>query len=140
MSNLTVGKLAKQVGINLETVRYYESIDLMPKPSRKESGYRVYSENDLKRLFFIKRGKELGFTLKEIKELMEIKVETKSTCGDVKHIAEHKIIDVEEKIKDLQKIKRVLKKLVAQCICEEVSTDECPILETIEDVQPVYRS
>ena len=132
MSDLTVGKLAKEVGINLETVRYYETIGLMPNPNRRDSGYRIYSERDLKRLLFIKRAKELGFTLKEIQELFEIKVETKSTCGDVKHIAEHKIIDVEQKIKDLQKIKRVLKKLVAQCICEEVSTDECPILETIE--------
>ncbi len=134
MNELTVGKLAKEAGINLETVRYYESIRLMPKPKRKDSGYRVYSENDLKRLLFIKRTKELGFTLKEIHELLEIKIETKSTCGDVKHITEHKIIDVEQKIKDLQKIKSVLKKLVAQCICEEVSTEECPILEAIEDV------
>ena len=132
MSDLTVGKLAKEVGINPETVRYYETIGLMPNPNRRDSGYRIYSERDLKRLLFIKRAKELGFTLKEIQELFEIKVETKSTCGDVKHIAEHKIIDVEQKIKDLQKIKNVLKKLVSQCVNEEITADECPILEAIE--------
>ncbi len=132
MQDLSVGKLAEKAGINLETVRYYEGIGLMPKPKRKDSGYRIYSENDLKRLLFVKRAKELGFTLKEIKELLEIKIETKSTCGDIKHIAEHKILDVELKIKDLQKIKKALKNLVAQCICEEVSTDDCPILESIE--------
>ena len=132
MEELTVGQLAKKAGINLETIRYYETISLMPKPKRKESRYRIYDRDDLKRILFIKRAKELGFTLKEIKELLEMKIESKSTCGDVKHLAENKILDVEQKIKDLQKIKKVLNKLVSQCVNEEISMDECPILDTIE--------
>lgn len=132
MEELTVGQLAKKAEINLETIRYYEKINLMPNPKRKESRYRIYDLNDLKRILFIKRAKELGFTLKEIKELLEMKIESKSTCGDVKHLAENKILDVEQKIKDLQKIKKVLNKLVSQCVNEEISMDECPILDTIE--------
>ncbi len=132
MEELTVGQLAKKAEINLETIRYYETINLMPNPKRKESRYRIYDRDDLKRILFIKRAKELGFTLKEIQELLDMKVESKSTCGDVKHLAENKILDIEQKIKDLQKIKNVLKKLVSQCVNEEITMDECPILDTIE--------
>lgn len=106
---------------------------LLPKPKRKQdSKYGIYDQNDLKRLLFIKRSKELGFTLKEIKELMNLKIESTATCGDVKHLAEHKLKDIEERIKDLTNMKNVLTKLINQCICEEVSTDECPMLEVID--------
>jgi len=74
MNSFTVGALADKAGINLETVRYYEKIGLMPKPKRKESHYRIYDENDFARLKFIVRAKELGFTLKEISELLSLKV------------------------------------------------------------------
>jgi len=77
----------------------------------------------------VKRSKELGFTLKEIKELLNLKIESTATCGDVKHLAEHKLTDIEERIKDLKNIKNVLIKLINQCVCEELSTDDCPILE-----------
>jgi len=132
MAEYFVGQLAKEVGINVETVRYYEKLKLLPKPKRRESRYRVYDENDLKRLLFIKRLKELGFTLKEIKELLNLKIESTATCGDVKNLAGHKVIDIEKRIKDLKNIKNVLIKLINQCVCEEVSSDECPILESIE--------
>ncbi len=132
MNSFTVGALAAKTGINLETIRYYEKIGLMPKPKRKESHYRFYDELDLKRLQFIKRAKELGFTLKEIKELLNLKIESTATCGDVKHLAENKLKDIEERIKDLRNIKSVLAKLINQCICEKISSEECPILEVIE--------
>jgi Hg(II)-responsive transcriptional regulator len=127
-----VGEIAQKVNVNVETLRYYEKIKIMPKPKRKESHYRFYDELDLRRLLFIKRAKELGFTLKEIKELLNLKIESTATCGDVKHLAEHKLTDIEERIKDLKSIKNVLVKLVNQCVCEELSTDECPILEVID--------
>lgn len=134
MEHYKVGEIAEKVGVNVETLRYYEKIKIMPKPKRKESRYRFYDELDLKRLRFIKRAKELGFTLKEIKELLNLKIESTATCGDVKHFAEHKLNDIEERIKDLKNIKIVLLKLINQCICEEVSTKECPILEVIESI------
>ena len=132
MEHYKVGEIAEKIGVNIETLRYYEKIKIMPKPKRMESRYRIYDELDLKRLLFIKRAKELGFTLKEIKELLNIKIESTATCGDVKHLAEHKLTDIEERIKDLKSIKNVLVKLVNQCVCEELSTDECPILEVID--------
>jgi Hg(II)-responsive transcriptional regulator len=132
MEQLKVGEIAKKIGVNVETLRFYEKIKIMPQPKRMESRYRIYDELDLKRLLFIKRAKELGFTLKEIKELLNIKIESTATCGDVKHLAEHKLTDIEERIKDLKSIKNVIVKLVNQCVCEELSTDECPILEVID--------
>ena len=133
MPEFFIGALAKEAGINIETIRYYEKLHLLPKPKRKQdSKYRIYDENDLKRLSFIKRSKELGFTLREIKELLELKIESTATCGDVKHLAEHKLQDIEDRIKDLINMKNVLTKLINQCICEEVSSDECPILEVID--------
>lgn len=132
MENYKVGEIAEKADMNVETLRYYEKIKIMPKPKRKDSRYRYYDELDLRRLLFIKRAKELGFTLKEIKELLNLKIESTATCGDVKHLAEHKLNDIEERIKDLMNIKNVLLKLINQCVCEEVSTEECPILDVIE--------
>ncbi len=135
MNNYKVGEIAKIVGVNVETLRYYERIKIMPKPKRLPSGYRYYNDDDLRRLLFIKRAKELGFTLKEIDELLNLRIESKSTCGDVKHLAERRLTDIEEKIRDLKNIKKVLLRLIRQCVHEEVSSDECPILEVIEKNQ-----
>ena len=132
MAEYFVGQVAKEVGINIETVRYYEKLKLLPKPKRKESRYRIYDETDLKRLLFIKRAKELGFTLKEIKELFDLRIDSEAKCGDVKHLTEHKLKDVENRIRDLKRIENVLVKLINQCVNVEVSSDECPILESID--------
>lgn len=132
MTEYFVGQIAKDVGINVETIRYYEKLKLLPKPKRKESRYRIYDEMDLKRLLFIKRAKELGFTLREIKELLELRIDSEAKCGDVKHLTENKLKDVDNRIRDLKKIRSVLVKLINHCVNEEVSSDECPILESIE--------
>lgn len=131
MEQYKVGQISKMAGMNTETLRYYEVIKLMPKPKRQESHYRYYDGLDLRRLLFIKRAKELGFTLKEIKELLDLRIESTATCGDVKHLAEHKLKDIEKRVEDLMAIKKILTKLVNQCVCEEISTEECPILEVI---------
>jgi Hg(II)-responsive transcriptional regulator len=132
MPEYKAGEIAAKVDVNVETLRYYEKIKLMPKPKRRETRYRIYDENDLKRLLFIKRAKELGFTLKEINELFGLRIDSHAKCGDVKHLTEHKLKDIDNRISDLKKIKSVLVRLIDQCINEEVSSDECPILESIE--------
>ncbi len=132
MAEYFVGQLADEAGINVETVRYYENIKLLPKPKRKESRYRVYDESDLARLKFIVRAKELGFTLKEIKELLSIKIDSRSKCGDVKRLAEDKIDDVKEKIKDLKNILIHLEILKGKCVNEEISSEDCPIVKSLE--------
>ncbi len=131
MKNLTVGRLSRTVGINVETVRYYENIGLMPKPERKESGYRVYSDSDVERLRFIKKSKLLGFTLKEIKELLLLRIDDNTTCDDLREKAELKIEEVNLKIKELKKIKRALEKLARQCHINAPKS-ECSILENLE--------
>lgn len=132
MKTFTVGVLAKETGINIETVRYYENVKLLPKPKRKESRYRIYNEEDLLRVKFIVRAKELGFTLKEIRELLSLKLDSKSKCGDIKKLTEEKIVDVNSKLKDLKNIKKHLELLVVQCINEKLSTEKCPIVKSLE--------
>jgi len=130
MGNLTIGQLAKKAQVNVETVRYYERRGLMPEPPRRDSGYRQYSEPDVTRIKFIKRAQTLGFTLKEISELLSLRVDPHTTCGDVKRRAEVKIADMEEKIKILQRMKKALTKLASTCRGRGPMS-ECPILEML---------
>lgn len=135
MENLTIGQLAKEAKVNVETVRYYERRGLIPKPPRKDSGYRQYPPEAVSRIQFIKHAQELGFSLKEIAELLSLRVDPNTTCGDVKRRAESKIKEVEEKIQALQRIKRALAKLAALCRGRG-PTSECPILEALDAEQP----
>lgn len=135
MRTFTVGMLAKESRVNLETVRYYERIGLMPRPKRRESGYRFYGEDDLARLTFIVRAKELGFTLKEIKELLVMRIDGDTKCADMKDIAERKILDIETRIKDLRSISEHLQVLVEQCADGNVSLEECPVVRALAPAQ-----
>jgi len=129
MTLITIGQVAKKTRVNIETIRYYEHLGILPKPNRNpNSGYRQYKENIIERLNFIKHAKELGFSLNEIKSLFALRVRSNSTCGDVKKRAEMKIIDIEEKIKTLQKMKTALKKLAGQCKGKG-PVGECPIID-----------
>jgi MerR family mercuric resistance operon transcriptional regulator len=131
MKALTIGKLAKKANVNIETIRYYERRALIPKPNRRESGYREYSEDTVKRIQFIKHAKELGFSLKEIHELLSLKLDPKTPCSVVKNRAEIKIADIEEKVKTLQRMKKALVKLTRAC-SGKGPVIECPILEALE--------
>ncbi|HHI81222.1 MAG TPA: heavy metal-responsive transcriptional regulator [Planctomycetes bacterium] len=132
MRGMTIGKLAKEAQVGIETIRFYEREGLLEPPLRRPSGYRQYSEGVIDRLRFIKRGKELGFSLKEIKELLSLRATPGSTCDQVKSQAQAKLEAIEAKIRDLQRMKRALKKLTTACRGEG-SVSECPILEAMEN-------
>ncbi len=110
MEYLTTGRLAKEAGVKIDTVRYYEKRGLIPKPPRKDSGYRMFREDAVKRIIFIKHAQEIGFSLHEIEELLFLRVSSKTTCREVKKRTEAKIAEVDEKILNLQRIKRALEK------------------------------
>ncbi len=131
MNNLFIGKLAETAGVNIQTIRYYERIGLIPQPQRKESGYRQYDKKDVQKIKFIKRAKELGFTLREIQDLLTLRVDPDSTCEDIRERAEKKITDIEEKISELKRIKKALDKLTTACVGRG-PTGDCPILEALE--------
>lgn len=131
MNEYTIGKFAELGNVNIETIRFYEKKRLLPKPIRKSSGYRSYTDNDLKRLNFILMAKTHGFTLNEIKELLELRVNPDSTCEDVRIKAREKIEIVRTKIKELNRIKNALIKLEVSCH-DSGPVDECPILLEFE--------
>ena len=131
METMTIGQLAQKAQVNVETIRYYERRGLVPKPPRRESGYRQYVRNDVDRIRFIKRAQGLGFTLQEITELFELRVDPDTTCAAIKAQAETKIVDISEKIKTLQRMRKVLVQLTTACD-SEAPTGLCPILESLE--------
>ena len=131
-SGLTIGQLAKEVGVNVQTVRYYERLNLLLPPVRKPSGYRLYGTSDSKRLHFIKNAQSLGFTLHEIGELLNLRVSTAARCGDVQRKAEDKLRQVEAKVRDLQALARALQSLIHNCKAGQ-PTDRCPILKSLEE-------
>jgi len=131
MKTLTIGQVAREAGVGVETVRFYEREGLIEEPTRRGSGYRQFDEAVVDRLRFIREAKELGFTLNEIKELLSLKLDPASSCGDVKDRAEVKIADIEEKIRTLQRMKRALVKLTKAC-SGNGPTSECPILESLD--------
>ncbi len=131
MNEYTIGQFAKLGSVNIETIRFYERKGILPKPERRPSGYRSYTNNDLKRLKFILMAKTHGFTLNEINELLELRVHPESTCEDVRIKAREKIEIVKMKIEELNHIKNALIKLELSCH-DNGLVDECPILLEFE--------
>lgn len=127
---LRIGELAERCNVNKETVRYYERIGLIPKPNRNDSGYRIYSEQIVDRLNFIKRMQELGFTLSEIDKLLGVVDRDEAKCRDMYGFTVAKIEDIQGKIQDLQKIEQMLITLKESCP-EEKDIFDCPIIETL---------
>ena len=130
MDDLTIGSLAKEAGVNVETIRFYERRGLIRQPNKPSSGYRRYPCEEVSRIQFIKHAQNLGFTLKEITELLSLRVSPKTSCEEVKEQAVVKIQDIKEKIRTLQSMKRTLEGLVRSCE-DRAPTRECPILETL---------
>lgn len=127
--SITRGKLAKKTGCNLETIRYYEKIGLMPEPARSAAGYRQYNETHERRLRFIMRGRELGFGIENLKSLLSLVDRKVVSCGEVSKLAKEHLDTVHQKIQDLRRIEEALSTTVLSCSGEDVP--ECPVIDAL---------
>lgn len=130
MEGISTAEAAKRGGVGVETIRYYERHGLMPKASRTHSGYRVFGEDAVMRLRFIKHAQGLGFSLKEIKDLLSLRVKPGSSCADVRRRAEAEIAEVDEKIRHLQAMREALSRLARSC-SGQGPVSACTILQAL---------
>lgn len=128
---LTIGQLAERSGVNLETVRYYERIGLMPEPGRTEGGHRMYDEAHRRRLSFIRRGRELGFGIGEIRALLALAEPQRRSCDEVRAVASAHLQDVRAKIADLARLEALLAGTVDRCD-SGAAAPSCPVLDLLE--------
>jgi len=132
--NLPIGQLSLLSGVNIETIRYYERIKMLPAPPRAANGRRVYDPSHLRILGFIRRSRELGFSLDEIRALIRLGGPEKATCREVRKIAAHHLEEIRAKLDDLRRLERVLAKTVAQCTGKTVP--DCPVLDILDIRRP----
>lgn len=130
MENLSIGKVAQQADMSIDTIRYYERAGLIPPPARRDSGYRNYGSDVVKRLQFIRRAKDLGFTLSEIGELLALSSHADDDMGAMKDAAQAKLVIVEQKLRELQQIRTGLTALIAACPGHGARS-ECPIVNAL---------
>jgi MerR family transcriptional regulator, mercuric resistance operon regulatory protein len=132
--DLPIGRLSRLSGVNIETIRYYERIKMLPAPPRTESGRRVYDATHLRMLAFIRRARELGFSLDEIRALIRLGGPDKASCREVRAIAAHHLEGIRAKLDDLRKLERLLAKTVAQCSGR--TAPDCPVLDILDVRRP----
>lgn len=125
------GELAKRTGCHIETVRYYERIGLLPEPPRTDNGFRSYDESHLARLLFIRRTRELGFTLDEVQDLLRLVDGGHYSCSQIKDIILQHIENIQHKIEDLQNMKQALDDMTLQCDVEGEEVPQCPIVDML---------
>lgn len=125
-----IGELSEQTGVNTETIRYYERIKIIPAPPRTAGGRRVYDSNHLRILAFVRRARELGFSLEEVRALIRLGGPANASCRQVRDIATHHLEDIRTKIADLRKLERLLAKTVARCT--GTTAPDCPILDILD--------
>jgi len=130
-AELTIGKVAQQAKVNIQTLRYYERRGLLQPDDRLNSGYRLYGDNAVQKVRFIKNAQRLGFTLEEISGLLRLRVSDRARCTDVRRKAEIKLVDVHQKIDALRALEQTLNRLVRSCRSQS-TTDSCPILKSLE--------
>lgn len=128
-NGLQRAELARRTGCNLETVRYYEKIGLMPDPPRTAAGYRIYDEAHVARLGFILRARELGFALEEVRALLRLVEAGGYSCAEVRSMTVRHLADVQARIKDLRRLESVLKETVAACSGDDVP--DCPVIDAL---------
>jgi MerR family mercuric resistance operon transcriptional regulator len=134
MREKSIGELSRLSGVNAETIRYYERIKMVPPPPRTASGRRIYDSTHLRILAFIRRSRELGFSLDEIRALMRLEGPEGASCRDVRDIAARHLEDIRAKISDLRKLERLLAKTVARCSGRMVP--DCPVLDILDTKRP----
>src|SRR5579864_2180750 len=127
-TGLPIGELSRRTGCNIETIRYYERIGLMPAPPRR-GRYRSYGAEDVARLGFVRRARELGFTLSDVRALLGLAAGGEATCDEVRELAAAHLRDVRARLSDLRRMERVLADSVRACDAGE--TTECPLVETL---------
>ena len=126
---MSIGALSKRTGCNVETIRFYERIGIMPKPARTQAGHRVFTQDHLKRLTFVRRSRELGFTLDQVRNLLSLVDSDDYTCDEVKEMTLEHMGDVRYKIADLRKLERVLNDMVSQC--DRGAVPDCPVVDAL---------
>lgn len=131
MSGLPIGKVAEQTGLAVDTIRYYERTGLIPEPARRPSGFRDYEPQVVARLHFIRHAKALGFSLREIAELLSLRVDEQRTCSDVYTLAAAKLADIDRRVAELRRMRNALARLAAECTGTG-PTGDCPLLEALE--------
>tara|TARA_R110002124_G_scaffold266813_2_gene433819 strand:- start:8546 stop:8953 length:408 start_codon:yes stop_codon:yes gene_type:complete len=129
MSDLTIGLLAKESGVRIDTIRYYEQLGLVKPDSRSEAGYRLYGPESITLVKFIRRAKDLGFKLAEIKTLLTLEASQTATCKDILERTDQKLAEAKESIKQLKNIHDALEKLSGACPGGDMPLNECPILD-----------
>ena len=127
---MSIGQLSELTGVNIETIRYYEKIGLLPRASRAANGRRVYRAVEHRILAFVRRSRELGFSLNDIRALLRLGSPNKASCRDVRDIAAHHLAGVRAKIGDLCKLERLLATTVSQC--SGTTAPECPVLDMLD--------
>lgn len=126
---MTIGALSQRTGCNIETIRYYERIGMIPKPPRTQGGHRLYAQEHLKRLVFIRRSRELGFSLEQIRELLRFADGGRYTCSQVRAITVEHLDEVRARMKDLKRLEKVLNTMASQC--DRGKVPDCPVIEAL---------
>ncbi|MDG2072289.1 MAG: Zn(2+)-responsive transcriptional regulator [Pseudomonadales bacterium] len=136
MAYLKIGELGGLTNTNIETLRFYETKGLVVAPQRSDAGYRLYTEQEVDRVRFIKRARLMGFSLREIEELLSME---KSTCGEVKELAQQRLLDIEERMGELTRMKAALQQITDACVGGDEPATHCTILHALQD-KPTARA
>ena len=131
-AGMTIGKLAKRADVSADTLRFYEDEGLLMPAKKSEAGYRLYGEDAVRRLDFIKHAQQCGMTLSEIRQLLELKANDRSCCSDVRGLAIQKKLQLEQKIKTMKAMSHALSELIEICTAGDQPLDDCPILAALE--------
>jgi MerR family mercuric resistance operon transcriptional regulator len=135
---IAIGELSRLSGVNIETIRYYERIKMLPFPQRTASGRRLYGPQDVRIVTFVRRSRELGFSLDEIRTLLRLGGPERASCREVREIAAHRLEDIRAKLADLKKLERLLARTVARCSGK--MAPECPVLDILDARRTLARA